>query len=365
MSLESDLVGGINMSQGICNTEIPEPVRAAAKRAIDEGPNTYTRCDGIGPLREALAEKLRGDGISADPETEIVVTSGSTGAFYCACLALLEEGDEVILFEPFYGYHVNTLVAAGAVPRYVRMRGAQWTIDVDELKKAIGPRTRGIMICTPGNPTGKVWSRDELELVGRVAEERDLLIFTDEVYEYLVFDGRKHLSPASLEHLRPRTIAMFSLSKTFSITGWRLGYTVAPAAVSKMIAAMTDLVYVCAPAPLQAGVAAGLVALAGTSYYSDLRADYEAKRDMVCAAMRDGGLSPTVPEGAYYVLASMQQFAGATSRDRAMRLLRERGVACVPGSAFFHDDAGDALGRFCFAKSMEELNEACRRLRQG
>jgi aminotransferase len=362
MSVECDRVGGINLSQGVCDTEVALPVRRGAQAAIDEGVNSYTRFDGIDELRNALARKLRTyGGVEYDPENEIVASAGSTGAFYCACLALLNEGDEVVLFEPFYGYHVNTLLAVGTVPTYVRLRAPDWTFSAADLERVVTPRTRGIMINTPGNPTGKVWSRAELELVGDFAKKHDLFVFTDEIYEHFLYDGRTHVSPASIPGLRERTILISGLSKTFSITGWRIGYAACEARWAKMIGYMSDLVYVCPPAPLQVGVARGLDALP-PEYYGGLCAEYRVKRDRVCDALDKAKLTPIVPQGAYYVLADLSRLNGATSKDRCIALLRTTGVASVPGSAFFHDGAGDRLARFCFAKRDEVLEEACRRL---
>ncbi len=362
MSVECDRVGGLNLSQGVCDTEVPLPVRRAAQAAIDEGVNSYTRYDGIPELRKALARKLRSqNGVEYDPEREIVASTGSTGAFYCACLALLNEGDEVILFEPYYGYHVNTLLAAGVVPTYVRMAPPSWTFDPADVEKVVTARTRGIMINTPGNPSGKVWSRAELEMVGAFATKHDLFIFTDEIYEYFLYDGRKHVSPASLPGLRERTITISGLSKTFSITGWRIGYAACDARWARMIGYMNDLVYVCPPAPLQMGVARGLEALE-PAYYEKLCAEYRAKRDRICSALDQARLTPFVPQGAYYVLADLSRFPGETSKERAMHLLRTTGVASVPGSAFFHDGAGEHMARFCYAKTDDVLDEACRRL---
>jgi len=364
MSIECERVGGINLSQGVCDTPIPAEVRRAAQAAIDAGPNSYTRYDGIAELRRALARRLdRYNHLRVDSDSEIIVSAGSTGAFYCACMALLDPGDEVILFEPFYGYHVNTLLAVDAVPVYVPMNPPEWTFRAEELEAIVTPRTRGIMLNTPANPCGKVWSRTELELIADFAERHDLFVFTDEVYEYLVYDGTEHVSPATIPQLRSRTITMGSLSKTFSITGWRIGYAVADARWSRMIGYMNDLVYVCAPAPLQAGVAHGLEAVPD-SYYTSLRDEYRHKRDIICAALKDAGLTPFVPRGAYYVLADLSRIPGRTSKERAMKLLEVTGVATVPGESFYREGHGETNARFCFAKTMDQLNEACRRLRR-
>ena len=362
MSIECDRVGGINLSQGICDTPVPIEVRRGAQAAIDEGVNQYTRYDGLTAMREALARRLaRHNRLTVDAEGELVVSAGSTGAFYCACLALLDPGDEVILFEPFYGYHVNTLLAVDVTPKYVAMQPPDWSFRMEDLEAAVGPRTRGIMINTPANPTGKVWSRAELEAVADFAEKHDLYVFTDEVYENLVYDGREHLSPAVIAKLRPRTITMSSLSKTFSITGWRIGYAAAEQRWAKMIGYMNDLVYVCAPAPLQMGVARGLDQVPD-SYYADMCASYRVKRDKICDALKRAGLEPYVPRGAYYVLADLSKIDGRTSKDRAMNLLERTGVATVPGESFYREGRGETIARFCFAKTEEQLQEACRRL---
>lgn len=362
MSIECDRVGGINLSQGVCDTPVPVEVAQGAVDGIREGFNTYTRYDGLDELRQAIAVTLRErSGVAVDPETEVVVSAGATGAFYVACLALLDPGDEVILFEPFYGYHVNTLLSADAVPAYVPMQPPDWTFAMDDLERAVTPRTRGLMVNTPGNPSGKVFTRAELEQIAELAVRHDLFVFTDEIYEYFVYDGGEHVAPASIPALAGRTITISGFSKTFSITGWRIGYAVTAARWAETMGHYNDLVYVCAPAPLQIGVARGLAQL-GPDYYTSLRADYRAKRDQFCDTLRAVGLTPHVPQGAYYVLADASMLPGRTSKERAMALLAQTGVASVPGEAFFTGDGGDRLLRFCYAKSAADLDEACRRL---
>ncbi len=364
MTLECEKLGGINLAQGVCDTGVPPPVRSGAKIAIDEGINSYTRFDGLAELRQAIAVKLRKfNRICADPETEITVSSGSTGAFYCTCLALLDPGDEVILFEPYYGYHLNTIEAVGATATYVRMHPPDWRFELRDLERAITPRTKGIMINTPANPSGKVFDRREIESIGDIACRRDLFIFTDEIYEYFVYDGRRHLSPASILGLADRTITISGVSKTYSITGWRVGYSVAQGRWAEIIGHMNDLIYVCAPAPLQSGVARGLNELP-RSYYDDLVIQYTDKRERICRALTSAGLTPCVPQGAYYVLADVSRLPGATSKQKAMHLLRKCGVAAVPGEAFYHAGGGENLVRLCYAKDDAELDMACRRLQR-
>jgi len=363
MSLECDRLKGVNLAQGVCDTPVPEKVIAGAKLGMDEGVNAYTRYDGIAPLRRAVAGKMKSlYGLSVDPETEVVASGGSTGAFYSACLALLDPGDEVILFEPFYGYHVNTLAAVECVPKYVRLRAPDWSFDPKDLVAAAGPKTKAIIVNTPANPSGKVFTRAELEAVAAFARERDLVVFTDEIYEHFVYDGRTHVPPAAIPGLRERCVTISGASKTFSVTGWRVGYAVAKPEWARMIGYMSDLIYVCAPAPLQAGVAAGLMELPA-AYYEGLRADYAAKRAMVCAALEKAGLPPVSPQGAYYILADTTRLPGRTGKERAMHLLERTGVAAVPGEAFFSNPGdGYGLARFCYAKTDADLKEACRRL---
>jgi aminotransferase len=363
MTLECDRVSGVNLAQGVCDTEVPAPVAARAVEAIARGLNIYTRLDGIAPLRQAIADKLaRHNGMKADPDGEILVTSGATAGFQAACMALFDPGDEVILFEPFYGYHLNTLRALRVNATSVPLAAPNWALDLDALRAAITPRTRGIVVNSPSNPSGKVFSRAELEAVAALAIENDLFVLTDEIYEYFVFDGAQHISLATLPGMAERTISISGLSKTFSITGWRIGYLVADRRWMGAISYFHDLVYVCAPSPFQYGAAAGLMQLPD-SFYTGLSTEYQAKRDMLCAALNDAGLTPSIPQGAYYVLADVTNLPGATAREKARTLLRNTGVAAVAGTAFFAAGRGENLIRFCFAKRDEDLQRACDRLR--
>lgn len=362
MTIECERVKGINLAQGVCDLGVPPEVVAGAVDAMGRGYNSYTRYDGLAELRQAIAAKLRRfNGIEADPESEITVSAGTTGSLYAACLALLNPGDEVILFEPFYGYHVNTLLAADAVPRCVTMQPPAWRFEPEDLERAWSPRTKAIIVCTPGNPSGKVYSAQELQLIADFATTHDLFIFTDEIYEYFVYDGREHVTPSSIPGLAERTISISGFSKTFSITGWRIGYALASARWAETIGHYNDLVYVCAPAPLQMGVARGLASL-GPEYYRSLQAEYVAKRDQFCDALRAAGLTPYVPQGAYYVLADASSLPGRTSKERALHLLNTTKIASVPGDAFFDEGRGDRFLRFCYAKSSVDLDEACNRL---
>lgn len=358
MSRECERVGGINLGQGICDLPtIPELVEGACE-AIQASRATYSKFEGIDPLREKIAAKCeRFNGFAVDPSTEIVVTVGSTGGFAAAAMATLNAGDEVILFEPYYGYHLNTLKVLGIETKFVPLQLPDWAIDFDALRAAFGPRTRGIVVCTPSNPCGKVFTREELEKIAALCREFDAYCFTDEIYEYIVYDGRRHLSMAAVD--RDVAVTISGFSKTFSVTGWRIGYVAAAQCVTQAIGLVNDLFYVCAPTPLQWGISRALDI--GEDYYRNLAADYEKKRDMLAGALREGGFTPFVPQGAYYMLAEIpREFANAS--EAAMTLIEEARVASVPGPSFYTSGRGDRLLRFCFAKDFGALAEACRRL---
>jgi aminotransferase len=362
MFIECNKVGGINLSQGVCDTEVPVSVRRGAHEAIEAGINSYTRYDGLEELRQAIARKMHEyNKITADPELEIIVSGGSTGAFFCACLALLNPKDEVIVFEPYYGYHINTILAAEAVPSYVRLDPHDWNFSREDLEKAFTPRTKAILVNTPANPSGKVFTQTELRWIADFAIRHDLFVFTDEIYEYFLYDGRKHISPGSLPGMAERTITISGFSKTFSVTGWRVGYSVSQANWAQMIGYLNDLIYVCAPAPLQMGVTRGILELK-PEYYYDLCSQYAVKRDKIYNALLKAGLKPCLPQGSYYVLSDVTHLPGNTSKEKAMSILSKSGVAGVPDEAFFHEPGESQFVRFCYAKEDKELDEACRRL---
>ncbi len=362
MTQECHRLGGINLAQGICDLPLAAPVKEGARRAIEEGVNSYTRYDGLQELREAIARKHEaGTGMQVNPETQVVVSSGTTGAFYSAALALLNPGDEVIVFEPYYSYHVTTLKAVEARPVFVSMHPPHWKIVREEIEEAVSDRTRGIIVNTPANPSGKVFNLAELKMIADIAASRDFFVFTDEMYESFVYDGLRHISPVTVSGMAARTITMAGFSKVFSITGWRVGYCICDEKWARSIGHINDLVYVCAPAPLQMGVVNGLNEL-DEEYYEDIRRKYQPRRDRFCAALSRAGLTPYVPQGAYYVLADMSSVPGATGKDKTMEFLRTTGVAGVPGEAFYNDGRGNTLARFCFAKEDETISEACRRI---
>jgi len=361
MSRECERVGGINLGQGICDLPTIPEVQQGAIEAIQANRATYSKFEGIDPLREKIAAKIqRFNGYSVDAQTELVVTVGSTGGFATAAMATLNAGDEVILFEPFYGYHRNTLKVLGVKSVVVPLNPPDWAIDFVALRKAFTPRTRGIVVCTPSNPCGKVFTREELSTIGELCREFGAWAFTDEIYEYIVYDQQRHVSMASIDHCRDLTITVSGFSKTFSITGWRIGYVSAPPDLAAKIGLLNDLFYVCAPTPLQWGVARGLDI--GDDYYRDLSETYERKRDMLTEAVRACGMTPYPPSGAYYTLADVTSAGFRNDQEAARALLEKAGVAAVPGSAFYESERGKRLIRFCFAKDFEALEEACRRI---
>ena len=360
MSRECERVGGINLGQGICDLPtIPELVEGACD-AISSSKATYSKFEGIDTLREKIAAKCeRFNGFRVDPATELVVTVGSTGGFAAATMATLNPADEVILFEPYYGYHLNTLKVLGIETKFVPLQLPDWSIDFDALRAAFTSKTRGIVVCTPSNPCGKVFTREELERIAALAHEFNTWVFTDEIYEYIVYDGGKHLSMAAVD--REIAITISGFSKTFSVTGWRIGYVAADQRIAAAIGLVNDLFYVCAPTPLQWGIARALDI--GDDYYRNLAADYEKKRDMLADALREAGFKPFVPQGAYYMLAEIPD-RFTDSREAAMALIEEAGVASVPGPSFYASDRGNRLLRFCFAKDFSALEEAAKRLRE-
>lgn len=354
---------GINLSQGVCDQPAPEAVKRAAKRAIDEDRASYTNLRGIIELREAIARKMRDfNGIECDPQTDVVVHVGSAGAFACTALSTLNPGDECIVFSPFYSYHVNLLKLFGVHVKFVDLQPPDWSYDHAALAEAFNERTRMITITTPGNPTGKVFTESELREIAALANRHNVWIATDEIYEYITY-GVKHRSMAAFPEAKNRTITMSGASKTYAVTGWRVGYAVGPAALVDRLSVINDLLYICAPAPLQYGVVAGLALPA--SYYECMRADYLAKRDLLADALRHIGFTPFLPEGSYYMLASFEEGRWPNAVAATEAILQEMGVATVPGSAFYRNPAdGDRQLRFCFAKEMPVLEEACARLRK-
>ncbi len=363
MTIECAKVSGINLAQGVCDLDIPPLVVAAAKKAIDDGWNTYTRFDGLPVLREAIAKKVKSfNGLEADAEKNLICSEGTTGAMYATCLALLNPGDEVIVPAPYYQYHCFTLQMVGAKPVTPNLGPPpEWKFDANAIQECINKKTKAIIINTPSNPTGKVYSRTELKALRDICVDNDLFCFTDEIYEYFIYDGKKHISPASIDGMEERTITISGYSKSFSITGWRVGYAHCHEKWKNTIGYVNDLVYVCTPTPFQIATAKGIEELP-SSYYSGICEEYAGKRTMMLDACKKAGLEAYKPEGAYYVLADVSSVPGKTAKDKAIHILKKTGVAAVPATAFFPDDGGDKMVRFCFAKRDPVLKEACERL---
>ena len=357
--------GGINLGQGVCDLDTPRPLVDGALHSIGGGDRQlYTPYAGLPELRAAIAKKLqRHNGLPYEA-ANVAVTTGSSGAFFAAGMTLLEPGDEVVLFEPYYSYHGSTVPLFGAVPVAVPLDRQTLAFDAQALRRALTRKTRAVVVNTPGNPSGKVWTRQELDELAAVLDGSDVLVLTDEVYEYMCFDGRKHVSPASVPGLAERTLTMNSFSKTFSVTGWRIGFLAGPVEIVEKCGIVFDQIEVCAARPMQRGVQRALEQLPD-SYYTDLQAGYERKRDLFCSALRDAGFTFAVPQGAYYVLADYTKVFGVMEPHPAvLEMIRRIGVNAVPGHLFFADPAGVRSMRFQFAVDLPVLNDACARLRR-
>jgi aminotransferase len=356
--------GGINLGQGVCDLDTPSPLRDGAMQSIGGADRQlYTPYAGLPELRQAIADKLRRHNGLPYEAANVAVTTGSSGAFFAAGMTLIEAGDEVVLFEPYYSYHGSTVPLFGAVPVAVPLDRETLAFDAQALRRALTKKTRAVVVNTPGNPSGKVWTRSELDELAAVLDGSDVLVLTDEVYEYMCFDGRRHVSPASVPGLAERTLTMNSFSKTFSVTGWRIGFLAGPAEIVEKCGIVFDQIEVCAARPMQRGVQKALEQLPD-SYYRDLEAGYQKKRDAFCAALRDAGFQFQVPQGAYYVLADYRKVFGDLEPHPAVLKMIERiGVNAVPGHLFFARPDGVRSMRFQFAVDWPVLEEAMKRLR--
>jgi aspartate/methionine/tyrosine aminotransferase len=353
----------VNLAQGFPDFPAPTVLKEAAKRAIDADKNQYAITWGAKAFRDALAQKhQRFSGLGIDPERELTVCCGSTEAMISALLATVDPGEEIIVFEPWYENYGPDAILSGATPVFVKLHAPSWTYDPDELRAAFSPRTKGIIVNTPHNPTGKVFTRAELLEIGALCQEFDALLFTDEIYEHIVYDDAAHIYPMTLPDLRERTVMISGLSKTFSITGWRIGYAIAPPNITAAIRKVHDFLTVGAPAPLQEAAVAALEL--DQSYYDELRREYQRRRDLFLPLIEQAGFVPSAPDGAYYVMAEYPD-VGITDDVEFTRFLIEKiGVAVVPASSFYRP--GDATAkkriRFCYPKKDETLLEAGRRL---
>ena len=354
--------GGVNLAQGFPDFPAPESLKEAAVEALRGDVNQYAITWGAKRLRDALVAKVaRFTGLTYDPETEVTICCGSTECMASTLLALVNPGEEVIVFEPFYENYGPDAVLCGATPRFVRLREPDWTFDHRELESAFGTRTKAIIINSPNNPTGKVFRREELQLIAALCRKWDVVAVTDEIYEHMLFDGEVHVSLATLEGMRERTVVISGVSKTYSVTGWRVGWCLAPPALTAAIRKVHDFLTVGAPAPLQeaAAVALGLP----DAYYTSLAASYREKRDYLVPALESAGFRTFAPRGAYYVMTDISGFGFPDDVAFARHLVSEIGVAAVPGSSFYSDpQSGRQRLRFQFARRRETLEAAVSRL---
>lgn len=366
MTREALKHGAVNLSQGFPDFPAPEDIKTRAMQAIADDVNQYAITWGAKDFREAIARKTEWYlGLQINPETELTVTCGSTEGMIAAMMATVDPGDEVVVFEPFYENYGPDAILSDARPRYVSLRAPDWTFDRDELRAAFTEKTKAIIICNPNNPTGKVFTRDELEFIASLVREHDALCFTDEIYEHILYPREgatvEHISMAQLEGMRERTVIVNSMSKTYSVTGWRVGYCIAPPEITNAIRKVHDFLTVGAAAPLQA---AGAYALSlPKEYYAKLQADYVARRDLLLPVLEEAGFRTFRPDGAYYIMTDISNFGFKSDVEFTRHLIREVGVACVPGSSFYsRPELGAQQVRFCFCKRDETLHAAAERL---
>ncbi len=368
MTRQAMLCGAVNLAQGFPDFPSPSEIKLAAQEAIAADINQYAITWGSKNLRNAIAKHMHEwQRVTVDPETQITVCCGSTEAMISTLLATCNHGDEVVFFEPFYENYGPDSILSGAKPRFVKLRppsleSGEWTFDQRELRAAFHSGTKAIILNTPNNPTGKVFTRAELEIIRDLCVEFNVLAITDEIYEHILYDGTQHISIASLDGMQERTVTINGMSKTFSVTGWRVGWAVAPPEITSAIRKVHDFLTVGAPAPLQeAGVTAlGLPA----SYYQSLAAGYQKRRDRLIPALTEAGFRCFQPRGAYYVMTDIGGFGFANDVEFTKYLVKEIGVAAVPGSSFYRDPKDGAQQvRFAFCKKDATLDEAAKRLR--
>jgi aminotransferase len=367
MTRQATLHDAINLAQGFPDFPAPKELKRAAREAISADVNQYAITWGAKTLRDAVARRMKKtQGVEVDPEAEITICCGSTEAMIATLLAVTNAGDEIVIFEPFYENYGPDAIISGARPRFVALRppadtDGDWSFDEREVRRAFGPRTKAIILNTPNNPTGKVFTRGELEFIRDLCVEHDTLAITDEIYEDILYDGARHIAMARIEGMRQRTVTISGMSKTYSVTGWRVGWAVAPAALSAAIRKVHDFLTVGAPAPLQEAGAAALAL--PQAYYWRLGDAYRARRDRLLPALREAGFRAFVPRGAYYIMTDIGRFGFADDVSFATHLVRDIGVAVVPGSSFYSDPAdGKHQVRFAFCKRRSTLDEAASRL---
>lgn len=367
MTREAVKYGAVNLGQGFPDFAAPEDIKQKAQEAIAADHNQYAITWGVKSFRDAIVEKTKWFlNLDVDAETEITVTCGSTEGMIAGMMACVDAGEEVVVFEPFYENYAPDAILSDAkpvhVPLYQTANG--WHYERDELRAAFNERTKAIIICNPNNPTGKVFSREEMEFVAELCKEFDAICFTDEIYEHIIYDGiGKHVSMAQIDGMRERTVVVNSLSKTYSVTGWRVGYVIAPPDITSAIRKVHDFLTVGAANPLQH---AGAYALRlPPSYYAELQKEYQLKRDFIVPVLQSAGFKCDFPEGAYYVVTDISDFGFANDIEFTKHLIKEIGVAAVPGSSFYFDkELGSQKIRFCFCKKDETLQAAAERLQK-
>jgi aminotransferase len=362
MTRLSHLYGGVNLSQGFPDFPAPAAVKQAACDAINADVNQYAVTWGARPLRDAVAREFtRRYSVPVVADEQVTVCCGSTEAMMTTMMAIVDPGDEVVIFEPFYENYGPDAILSGATPRYVTLHEPDWTFDPDELAQAFNNRTRAIIINTPNNPTGKVFERSELETIAALCRQWDVVAISDEIYEHIIFDGRQHVPMATIDGMAERTVTINSLSKTFSVTGWRVGWAISPPALASGIRKVHDFLTVGAPAPMQE---AGAFALGmDDTYYADLSAHYAERRNRLLDVLTRSGFECIRPSGAYYIMTDISGFGFRNDVEFVRHLVTEIGVAAVPGSSFYRDPSrGMQKVRFCFCKRDETLAEAERRL---
>lgn len=368
MSREAVKHGAVNLGQGFPDRPAPEEIKQKAQEAIAADHNQYAVTWGVKEFRDAIAAKTKWFlGMEIDPESEVTVTCGSTEGMIAAALATVDPGDEVVVFDPYYENYMPDAIISGATPRFVPLYRTDngFAFDRDELRAAFSTKTKAIIICNPNNPSGKVFTRDEMEYIAGLCREFDSLCFTDEIYEHIIYDVEnghpEHICMATLPGMRERTVVVNSMSKTYSVTGWRVGYCIAPPDITGAIRKVHDFLTVGAANPLQH---AGAYALSlPPSYYENLQKDYQKRRDYIVPVLQKAGFKCDFPEGAYYVMTDISEFGFANDIEFTKHLIREIGVAVVPGSSFYRNrELGSQMVRFCFCKKDETLQAAAERL---
>jgi aspartate/methionine/tyrosine aminotransferase len=354
--------GAVNLAQGFPDFSAPEDIKRAAEEAIAADFNQYAITWGAKPFRDAIVAKYRKwYGLDYDPEREITVCCGSTEGMIASMLATTNSGDEVIVFEPYYENYGPDTFLCGAERKLVSLRPPDWTFDPDELRRAFSPKTKAIILNSPNNPTGRVFSRAELQVIADLCQEFDALAITDEIYEHILYDSASHIPITTLPGMRERSILVNSMSKTYSVTGWRVGWVLAAPDLTDSIRKVHDFLTVGAAAPLQQ---AGVHALnMPDSYYQKVAREYQGRRDMLLSILRGAGFRCFRPEGAYYIMTDISDFGFADDYAFVRHMIERAGVAAVPGSSFYSDsNHGTTLIRFCFCKKYETLEEARSRL---